>query len=176
MFKSLRPHEACKASLSLGFSRQEYWRELPFLPPGSLPDPGLSYISYIIYIYIILDIYIYILYYLIYILSYIYRIKPISLTPPALADGFFTPEPPANPQHAYALCTYTGSLFSDHIFLLELLKSMFCIIPWLWQSLRTNAVKAKRKEQQQKVNANNKILNQNYNERWSQDDLEHDWI
>ena len=29
-----------QASLSLGFSRQEYWRELPILPPGDLPDPG----------------------------------------------------------------------------------------------------------------------------------------
>ena len=23
-------------------SRQEYWRRLPFLPPGDLPDPGLE--------------------------------------------------------------------------------------------------------------------------------------
>ena len=40
---------ARQASLSLGFSRQEYWRELPFPSPGDLPDPGnrtgLSYIS-----------------------------------------------------------------------------------------------------------------------------------
>ena len=54
-----------QASLSLGFSRQEYWRELPFLPPGDLPDPG---------------------------------IKAMSLKPPALADGFFTTEPPGKPQ------------------------------------------------------------------------------
>ena len=26
--------------LSMGFSRQEYWRGLPFPPPGDLPDPG----------------------------------------------------------------------------------------------------------------------------------------
>ena len=25
---------------SMGFSRQEYWSGLPFLPPGDLPDPG----------------------------------------------------------------------------------------------------------------------------------------
>ena len=28
------------ASLSVGFSRQEYWSELPWPPPGDLPDPG----------------------------------------------------------------------------------------------------------------------------------------
>ena len=26
----------------MGFSRQEYWTELPFLPPGDLPDPGIE--------------------------------------------------------------------------------------------------------------------------------------
>ena len=31
---------ACQASLSMGFPRQEYWRGLPFPPPGDLPDPG----------------------------------------------------------------------------------------------------------------------------------------
>ena len=30
------------ASLSMGFSRQEYWNMLPFLPPGDLPDPGIE--------------------------------------------------------------------------------------------------------------------------------------
>ena len=29
-----------RASPSMGFSRQEYWSELPFPPPGDLPDPG----------------------------------------------------------------------------------------------------------------------------------------
>ena len=24
----------------MGFSSQEYWSGLPFLPPGDLPDPG----------------------------------------------------------------------------------------------------------------------------------------
>ena len=31
---------AHQASLSMGFSRQEYWSGLPCPPPGSLPDPG----------------------------------------------------------------------------------------------------------------------------------------
>ena len=29
-------------SLSIGFSRQEYWSGLPFPPPGDLPDPGIE--------------------------------------------------------------------------------------------------------------------------------------
>ena len=28
--------------LSMGFSRQEYWRGMPFLSPGDLPDPGIE--------------------------------------------------------------------------------------------------------------------------------------
>ena len=32
---------ALQASLSMGFSRQEYWSGLPFLPPGDLLDPGI---------------------------------------------------------------------------------------------------------------------------------------
>ena len=31
---------AHQAPLSMGFSRQEYWSGLPFLPPGDLPDLG----------------------------------------------------------------------------------------------------------------------------------------
>ena len=31
---------ARQALLSMGFSRQEYWTGLSFLPPGDLPDPG----------------------------------------------------------------------------------------------------------------------------------------
>ena len=40
---------ACRAPLSMGFSRQDYWSGLPFPPLGDLPDPGikLAYISYI---------------------------------------------------------------------------------------------------------------------------------
>jgi len=26
----------------MGFSRQEYWSELPFPPPGDLSDPGIE--------------------------------------------------------------------------------------------------------------------------------------
>ena len=33
---------ACQASLSKGFSRQEYWRGLPCPAPGDLPDPGIE--------------------------------------------------------------------------------------------------------------------------------------
>ena len=33
---------ACQASLSMGFSRQEYWSGLLFPPPGDLPDPGIK--------------------------------------------------------------------------------------------------------------------------------------
>ena len=28
--------------LSMGFSRQEYWSRLPFLPPADLPNPGIE--------------------------------------------------------------------------------------------------------------------------------------
>ena len=31
---------ACRDPLSIGFSRQEYWRGLPFPSPGYLPNPG----------------------------------------------------------------------------------------------------------------------------------------
>ena len=34
-----------QASLSMGFSRQEYWSGLPFPPPGNLPDPGIEPVS-----------------------------------------------------------------------------------------------------------------------------------
>ena len=33
---------ACQAPLSMGFPRQEYWREFPFPSPGDLPDPGIE--------------------------------------------------------------------------------------------------------------------------------------
>ena len=33
---------ACQASLSMGFSRQEYWSEWPFPSRGDLPDPGIE--------------------------------------------------------------------------------------------------------------------------------------
>ena len=34
-----------QASLSMEFSRQEYWRELPFPSAGDFPDPGIEPIS-----------------------------------------------------------------------------------------------------------------------------------
>ena len=33
---------ASQAPPSMGFSRQEYWSELPFPSPGDLPDPGIE--------------------------------------------------------------------------------------------------------------------------------------
>ena len=36
---------ACQASLSMEFSRQEYWNGLPFPSPGDLPDLGIEPIS-----------------------------------------------------------------------------------------------------------------------------------
>ena len=36
---------ACQASLSIEFSRQEYWSGLPFPSPGNLPNPGIKPVS-----------------------------------------------------------------------------------------------------------------------------------
>ena len=36
---------AYQAPLSMGFSRPEYWRRLPFPLSGNLPDPGLEPVS-----------------------------------------------------------------------------------------------------------------------------------
>ena len=36
---------ALQTPLSKGFSRQEYWRGLPFPSPGDLPDPGVEPVS-----------------------------------------------------------------------------------------------------------------------------------
>ena len=36
---------AHQAPLSMEFSRQEYWSELPFPSPGDLPDPGIELAS-----------------------------------------------------------------------------------------------------------------------------------
>ena len=33
---------ALQAPLAVGFSRQECWSELPYPPPGDLPDPGIE--------------------------------------------------------------------------------------------------------------------------------------
>ena len=48
MSDSLQSHGlyvACRAPLSMGFSRQEYWRRLPFPSAGDLPDPGIEPVS-----------------------------------------------------------------------------------------------------------------------------------
>ena len=36
---------AYQTSLSMGFSRQEYWSGLPFPSPGDLPKPGIKLMS-----------------------------------------------------------------------------------------------------------------------------------
>ena len=36
---------ACQASLSTGFSKQEYWNGLPYPPPGGLLHPGIKPVS-----------------------------------------------------------------------------------------------------------------------------------
>ena len=36
---------ALQGPLSMGFSRQEYWSELPRPSPGDLPDPGIEPVS-----------------------------------------------------------------------------------------------------------------------------------
>ena len=40
---SLQPYQ--QVSLSIGFSKQEYWHVLPCPPPGDLPDPGTELAS-----------------------------------------------------------------------------------------------------------------------------------
>ena len=35
----------CQASLSMEFSRQEYWSGFPFPPPADIPDPGIELTS-----------------------------------------------------------------------------------------------------------------------------------
>ena len=44
MSDSLQPVDCSlhRASLSMEFSRQEYWSGLPFLSPGVVPDPGIK--------------------------------------------------------------------------------------------------------------------------------------
>ena len=39
---SCNPTVAHQAPLSMGFSRQECWSELPFPSPGDLPNPGIE--------------------------------------------------------------------------------------------------------------------------------------
>ena len=44
MSDSVRPHglQPCQAPLSMGFCRQEYWRELPFPSSGDVPNSGIE--------------------------------------------------------------------------------------------------------------------------------------
>ena len=42
MSNSLQPDGSHQASLSIGFSRQEYWSGLLCPPPGDLPDKGIE--------------------------------------------------------------------------------------------------------------------------------------
>ena len=41
----MRPTIALQASLSMGFSRQDYWSGLPCPPPGDLLHPGIKPVS-----------------------------------------------------------------------------------------------------------------------------------
>ena len=59
---------ACQAPLSMEFSRQEYWRGLPFPSPGDFPNSGTELAS------------------------------PALQTVFNIAGGFFTAEPPGKPQ------------------------------------------------------------------------------
>ena len=36
------PMDCSQAPLLMGFSRQEYWSELPPPPPGDFPNPGIK--------------------------------------------------------------------------------------------------------------------------------------
>ena len=39
----------CQASLSMEFSRQEYWSGLPFPTPGDLPDSGVEHLLHLLH-------------------------------------------------------------------------------------------------------------------------------
>ena len=43
--ESLQSCPTLQAPLSMGFSRQDYWRGLPCLPPGDLSNPGIKPLS-----------------------------------------------------------------------------------------------------------------------------------
>ena len=45
MLSHVQLSAACQAPLSMGFSRQEYWRGLPRPLPGDLPNPGIELAS-----------------------------------------------------------------------------------------------------------------------------------
>ena len=87
---------AQQAPLSIGFPREEYWRQLPFPPPGDLPNPGNLPNP---------------------------GIELMSPVSPALAGWFFTTESPGKPiylpthththTHSYTL-THTHSYTHTH--------------------------------------------------------------
>ena len=47
MSDSLKPFglKVHQAPLSMGFSKQQYLRGLPFIPPGNLSNPGIEHMS-----------------------------------------------------------------------------------------------------------------------------------
>ena len=46
IFDSVQSHELDQAPLSMEFSRQEYWRRLPFPSPGNLPNLEIKRMSF----------------------------------------------------------------------------------------------------------------------------------
>ena len=46
---------ALQVPVSIGFSKQENWSGLPFLPPEDLPDPGIEPVSPALHFYFISD-------------------------------------------------------------------------------------------------------------------------
>ena len=79
---------ACQNPLSMDFSRQEYWNELLFSPPGYLLDPGIKPTSLSLSLFFFFCILFYLFFYfltLLYCIGFaIYQheswIKPTSLT------------------------------------------------------------------------------------------------
>ena len=89
---------ACQAPLSMGFPRQEYWSELPCLPPGIELPPLLS---------------------------------------PALADGFFTTEPPGKPKTKISLAKFSALFFFS--FIIEILLVVLRISTQTFQFVRNSS-------------------------------------
>ena len=108
MSKCLWPHglhAACQASLSMGFSRQEYRSGLPFSSLGDLPGPEIEP-----------------------------RIKPESLVSPVLAGGFFTPstwEAPFWLQHLLTLDSDRGLCLMFLLYKMGTITKSY-LIGWLW--------------------------------------------
>ena len=92
-----------KPLLSMGFSRQEYWSGLPWCPPGDLPAIKQP------------------------------AIKPVPLTCPALAGGFFTTSATWE-----ALCCFQFGAIINEATQTSLYKSFCNIIFYLDQDLGVN--------------------------------------